>query len=135
MTRMIQRHWQWVMAACVAVVATVAVLPLVADRGPAPRTVVLVAKGMGFALEDRDGLPNPVLRVTAGERVRLVLRNETPGMSHDLAIPAWGVTLDAVRGGASSAATFTVPEDAATVEYLCQPHSRMMRGTIEVTPR
>jgi plastocyanin len=99
----------------------------------AAREVTLVARGMTFALADQPDAANPVLRLRAGERVRLVLRNEAPGLVHDVAIPAWGVATDAVPGGESTAITFVVPDEAETVAYQCRPHAAMMTGRIDVT--
>jgi plastocyanin len=99
----------------------------------AAREVTLVARGMTFALADRPDAANPVLRLRAGERVRLVLRNEAPGLVHDVAIPAWGVATEAVPGGQSTAITFVVPEEAEAVAYQCRPHAAMMTGRIDVT--
>jgi plastocyanin len=99
----------------------------------AAREVTLVARGMTFALPDQPGAANPVLHLRAGERVRLVLRNEAPGLVHDVAIPAWGVATAAVPGGQSTAITFVVPDEAEAVAYQCRPHAAMMTGRIAVT--
>jgi len=69
----------------------------------APREIVVVARGMTFTLAQRPDAPNPVIRLRAGERVKLVLRNEAPGLLHDLTIPAWNVQLTQIRAGESSA--------------------------------
>jgi plastocyanin len=115
----------------VVAVGVAAVLPLVAERAPS-RDVVLVARGMTFVLEGDPEAVNPVLRFSPGERVRLVLRNETPGIVHDLGIPAWSVGTSLVGGGESSAVTVTVPDRPGLYQYECRPHAQMMRGTIEV---
>ena len=66
------------------VVTAVAVLLLgafaVALTRPAPREITLVVRGMAFYLEGNE-LPNPTITVTAGERVRVVLRNEERGIA------------------------------------------------------
>jgi plastocyanin len=98
----------------------------------AAREVTLVARGMTFALPEDPRAANPVLRLRAGERVRLVLRNEATGLIHDVAIPAWGVATAAVPAGESSATTFVVPEQTGTVEYQCRPHAAMMTGRIDI---
>ena len=59
----------------------------------AAREVRLVATGMSFALADDPGTANPALTFRAGERIRLVLKNDAPGLRHDVAIPAWNVAL------------------------------------------
>ena len=38
-----------------------------------------------------------------------MLKNEAPGLRHDLAIPAWNVALDPIASGESAQVTFTVP--------------------------
>jgi plastocyanin len=89
---------------------------------------------MTFALPEQPAASNPTVRLRAGERVRLVLKNEASGLVHDLAIPEWNVTLAAVDAGETSSLTFRVPAKAGQVEYRCQPHAAMMSGVVEVTP-
>jgi plastocyanin len=117
------------------VVTTVAVLLLgafaVAVARPAPREVTLVVRGMAFYLEGNE-LPNPTLTVNAGERVRVVLRNEERGIQHDFAVPAMRAALDPVGWNESSDATFVVPETPGVYDYWCRPHMTMMRGKIIV---
>lgn len=100
----------------------------------AAREVTLVARGMTFVLPEQPDAANPVLRLRAGERVRLVLRNEAAGLIHDLAIPAWGVATDSIPAGQITATTFVVPAEGVAVEYQCRPHATMMTGRIDVSP-
>jgi plastocyanin len=104
---------------------------------PPARDVTLVATGMAFVLPDEPNAVNPPLTFRPGERVRLILRNEAPGMRHDVAIPAWDVAVDPVGFGERAEVTFTVPADASRVDYHCRPHAAMMRGQVDVrdTPR
>lgn len=95
------------------------------------REVVLVARDMAFYL-DGMGDENPTLRFKAGEQVRVVLRNEEPGVTHDFAVREWRVATDALEGPSRDAVTFRVPERPGRYAYLCNPHSAMMRGSIEV---
>lgn len=99
---------------------------------PAPREVTIVARDMAFYV---DGRPesNPTLRFKAGERVRLLLRNEDAGMTHDFVIKSWNVATRAIatRGGEDTV-VFRVPGDGGTVTYQCTPHAEMMRGGIRV---
>lgn len=88
---------------------------------------------MQFVLEESPGEANPVIQLRAGERVRLVLKNEAPGLLHDVEIPAWKVQLDQIRAGETADVTFTVPDTPGRTEYRCRPHSELMRGFIEVT--
>jgi plastocyanin len=105
----------------------------VALTRPAPREMTLVVRGMAFYLENGDGLPNPTIRVTAGERVRIVLRNEERGIRHDFAAPAMGAALDPIGWNESVDVTFAVPDTPGSYDYWCRPHMLMMRGKIIVT--
>jgi plastocyanin len=89
---------------------------------------------MSFLLEDAPDVTNPVIQMRAGERVRLVLRNEAPGLLHDIVIPDLGVAIEQMRAGESRELTFTVPATPGRHEYRCRPHGEMMRGVIEVVP-
>ena len=111
----------------------VLMLGLVAGCADTPvREVTLVATGMTFALADDPDAVNPPLAFRPGERVRLILKNEAPGMRHDVAIPAWSVAVDPIAFGERAEVTFTVPSDAAQVDYYCRPHAAMMRGQVDV---
>jgi heme/copper-type cytochrome/quinol oxidase subunit 2 len=99
-----------------------------------PREVTLIARGMTFVLADELDVPNPVIVLAAGQRVRLVLRNEAPGLLHDFRIPAWRVQLTQIRAGETAEVTFTVPNQPGRYEYLCRPHAELMKGVVEVTP-
>ena len=91
----------------------------------------MVARDMTFYL-DGETDPNPTLRLHAGEEVRLVFRNDDPGMKHDFTIPGWGVVTKRVEGKGEASVTFRAPEGPATLTYQCTPHSAMMKGTIAV---
>ena len=118
-------------AALGAIVVTFVVA--VGCRTATVREVTLVARGMTFELPEQPDAPNPVVRLRAGERVRLVLKNEASGLVHDLVIPDWKVALDAVPAGETASTTFTVPEQPGQVAYRCQPHAAMMSGLVDVT--
>ena len=94
--------------------------------------VVLVVKGMSFYLEDDPLTPNPTLQVKAGERVRVVVRNQDRGLTHNFAVPALDVELNPMRWNQSGDVVFDAPETPGTYEYICRPHQLMMRGTIRV---
>ena len=89
---------------------------------------------MTFVLADEPEVPNPVITMRAGERVRLVLRNEAPGLLHDFRIPAWGVQVAQIRAGETADVTFIAPTQTGSYEYLCRPHGELMKGVVEVTP-
>jgi plastocyanin len=100
----------------------------------APREVLVVARGMTFTLPSDPDTVNPVIRVRPGERLRLTLRNEAPGLMHNFEIPAWDVKTDQIRGGSSTSVTLTVPGEQGRYQYICAPHANLMRGFIEVAP-
>ena len=119
------------------VVATLAGLMLLAALLPAlirtpTREVHLVMKGMAFYLETDLQTPNPTIQVNAGERVRVVVRNEDRGLTHDFAVPVAGAITKEITWNQSGEVVFDVPEKPGTYEYVCQPHRLMMRGTIHV---
>jgi|SoiMethySBSTD1v2_1073268.scaffolds.fasta_scaffold01805_23 FtsP/CotA-like multicopper oxidase with cupredoxin domain len=116
-------------AMCVAVL-TLGAFAAALSR-PAPREITLVTRGMAFYLEGGD-LPNPTLTVRAGERVRVVLRNDDRGIRHDFAVPDVSAALDPIGWNESSDVTFEVPGTPGTYEYHCRPHMMMMRGRIVV---
>lgn len=103
----------------------------VALTRPAPREISLVVRGMAFYLEE-GGLPNPTIQLNAGERVRIVLRNEERGIQHDFAAPAMRAALDPIGWNESAGVTFVVPDTPGRYDYWCRPHMLMMRGKIIV---
>jgi plastocyanin len=68
----------------------------------------------------------------AGERVRIVLRNEDRGITHDFAVPAFDAALDQIDWNEEEDVTFDVPKTPGRYEYICRPHMLMMRGQIVV---
>lgn len=120
-----------------AAIAALAGLMVIAVLAPAlsktpTREVTLVARNMAFYLESDPKTPNPTIDVKAGERVRIVLRNQDRGLMHDLAVPAVKKTLDLLEWNESDDLTFTAPKRLGAYQYECQPHRLMMRGTIRV---
>ena len=103
--------------------------------GGSEREVTLYARGMAFYLPGSDA-PNPTLRVTAGETVRLTVVNDDPGMRHDLAVEALGVAIAplATTPGSRGSATLEAPPRPGRYSYVCTFHAQMMRGTLEVLP-
>jgi plastocyanin len=116
----------------VVALATVAAFSA-ADRVPT-REVVVVARGMAFYLEG-ETVPNPVIRVFAGERVRLTVRNDAAGYVHDLAADAIGLAVDPLATGERRTVTFIAPVTPGRYQYVCRPHAAMMSGWIDVAPR
>lgn len=108
-----------------------ALLPLVAKPRSGPRELVLVARGMTFYL-DGNPAPNPTIRVKQGEEIHLVFRNEEVGVTHDFAVPGLKVSVRPLRGDGLTKLNFRVPKKPGSYQYLCNPHSQMMTGQIEV---
>ena len=125
-----------VTAKLVAVVMGVFVVgALLAAVPRAPeRQITLVARGMAFYLDGDWSTPNPTLRLKAGERVRIVLRNEDRGFTHDFAVPAFDAAVDKIDWNEDDGVTFDVPDAPGRYEYTCRPHTLMMRGEIVVEP-
>ena len=95
------------------------------------REIRLVARGMTFYL-DGAGEANPTLRLHAGETVRLVLRNEDRGMTHDVTVPEWNAATPLVAGLHDGSAVVTAPARGTRTGYYCSPHQQTMKGTIIV---
>jgi plastocyanin len=119
------------------VVAMVAGFLLLAALLPAlsrtpTREVTLFVKGMAFYLESDPTTPNPTIEVKAGERVRVVVRNQDRGLTHDFAVPAVGAVMKEIPWNQTGEVVFEAPDTPGTYEYVCQPHRLMMAGTIRV---
>lgn len=121
-------------ARSLTLLASVALSAACAMLSRTPREVTLVARGMTFVLADAPDTPNPVIQLRAGELVRLVLRNEAPGLLHNIQIPAWKIQVDQIRAGQRADVMFTVPSTVGRYQYLCRPHSELMKGFVEVVP-
>ena len=120
-------------ARAVLVLSLLVGVACVPHPGPA-REIVLVARGMSFVLESAPEVANPVISLRARERVRLVLKNEAPGLLHDIVIPDLGVEIEQMRAGETRELTFTVPVKPGRHEYRCRPHAEMMHGVVDVAP-
>lgn len=116
-----------------AIALVMAFLVACAPHTGPTRDLVVVARGMGFVLDEREDVVNPVIQLHAGERVRLVLKNDAPGLLHDLVIPDLDVTIEQIHAGDSRDVTFVVPDTPGRFEYRCRPHSGMMSGFVEIT--
>ena len=99
------------------------------------REITLHARDMAFFLPG-DTTPNPTLRVAAGEELRFTLVNDEPGVQHDLAVAAAGLVIGPlpVQVGASASATAIAPQVPGRYPYVCELHTKMMRGTLVVEP-
>ncbi|HCN09915.1 MAG TPA: hypothetical protein DIT01_18475 [Lentisphaeria bacterium] len=110
-----------------AVVA--ALLPLLAGslkRSEAVVTVIVVAKDMKF------NQTNPTIYVRPGTKIRLILRNEDPGMRHDLVLEALGLETPIIKEGESAVLEFVVV-DEGLFEYICSLHPVLMKGILVVS--
>ena len=96
------------------------------------REITLVVKGMAFYLEGDPMTANPTIEVKAGERVRVIVRNEDRGLTHNFAVPVLGAELTLLRWNESDDLIFEAPDKPGAYEYVCMPHQLMMRGTILV---
>lgn len=112
-------------------VAAMALIPLMASARAGSREIVLVARQMAFYAEG-GGEPNPTLVVRPGEEVRIVLKNEEPGVLHDLKVGGVNVSVDPIRAGATASLTFRAPVQPGRYEYVCRPHAQMMKGLLVV---
>ena len=117
-------------AAVVALVAAAVVSS--AGAREQVREIHLVARGMAFYLDADPTTANPAIAVQRGERVRFVLRNETPGIDHDLAIASFGVGLTPIAAGQVASFDLDVPDRPGRHEYACRPHAVMMKGVVEI---
>ena len=117
-------------SAAAALIAA-AVWPIFGLSREADREVRLVAIDKTFYVEGQS-TPNPTLKLRAGERVRLVVRNQDEGMRHDLKIREWNIAVPPINGKGESAVTFRVPESRRGASYACTPHAASMFGSIEV---
>ncbi len=118
-------------------IAALAVLMILGVLAPAlsttpSREITLVVKDMAFYLESDPKTANPTLDIKVGERVRIILRSQDRGLTHDFAIPALGTAVDRIGWNESDDVVFSAPTRPGTYLYECQPHRLMMRGTIRV---
>ena len=130
-TRAKNRMFATGVAIAVVALAT-AVLPMVASSNETVRRIEIVARDMAFYVNGRPE-PNPTVTFRAGERVRIRVRNQDPGMRHDFVVKAWTVSTKLLEErGEEDIIEFRVPDERGTQTYTCTPHAKMMSGTIRV---
>jgi plastocyanin len=112
-----------------AMIGVAGLLP-VGTKGQ-PRKIVLVAKDMAFYVEGAKGA-NPEITVRPGESIRIVLKNQDRGMTHDFAVPALHKATSSLDWNQQDDVTFEAPAKPGTYEYVCRPHLLMMKGTLKV---
>jgi plastocyanin len=96
------------------------------------RVIVLTASRYAFHMGDGGDAANPPLRLRAGERVRVVVRNAEEGdVEHNFKIPGLGVhCTKGLAPGEQEAIEFTVPKDGIYT-YTCCSHPGM-GGRVEI---
>lgn len=114
-------------------ILAVTLLPMLASSlSDEVHEIRLVVRDMNFYVEG-ESQPNPTLTVRPGEQVRLVLKNDDPGMRHDFVVEEWDVATRILASrGEQDSITFKAPSSAGEQVYHCTPHAQMMRGTIRV---
>ena len=99
---------------------------------PVSREITLVARDMAFYLsEQTQAGPNPTLQLKVGEQVRIVLRNQDPGIVHTFAIKPWNASMT-LRHDETASMLVRAPRSPGRYEYVCTPHLMLMAGVIEV---
>ena len=114
-----------------ALVSLCVLWPLAVGPSAVPREITLVARGMSFYVDGTDRA-NPVLQLTAGETVRVVLRNEDNGIAHNFEVGVWDVAVARLKGGDSGSVVIDVPNRPDRFRYVCAAHAEMMNGIVEV---
>ena len=128
---MASRVWIKTAAAMIAI-AAISLAAIGSFAKSRVREISLVTRDMAFYLAG-DSTPNPALPVRPGERVRITVRNGSPGLVHDFAIDAVTAATPQLSGGQVGSVEFTAPDAPGRYEYRCRPHSLMMRGVVTVS--
>src|SRR5262245_34848221 len=131
----IRRLLDYRLVLVLAMLGGAALIPMTAASRPETRVreIRLVARQMTYYLEGSN-VPNPTLLIRRGDQVRIVLRNDDPGLIHDLGIDAWRMRTQLLDEKTRNVGTvqFQAPDRPAETSYSCTPHGQMMRGTIRV---
>ena len=121
----------WVIGALAVATLAVGGAVLVVSARSDVREIQLVVRQMTYyAAGSVDA--NPTIRLTRGEKIRLVLTNDDPGYTHNLVAGVLGVSTPLLQQGRVQAVEVTVPDVTGAFPYECGPHSQMMRGTIAI---
>jgi plastocyanin len=121
----------WI-AAAATLMTLIGIVPrVVSSSWDEVREIRLVARDMTYYVEGQED-PNPTLRLSRGERVRIRLINRDPGMTHDFGVRAWNAATGLVANQGEAVVELTVPAKSGDASYACTPHGEMMRGTIRV---
>ena len=119
-------------AVAFVVVGLIALMPVVANPRTSPREIVLVARDMAFYLEGSN-TPNPTIVVKPSEEVRVIVRNQDPGITHAFAVGSLRASINRIEPGSTQGIQFRAPRKAGRYDYVCPPHALMMKGTLLVT--
>ena len=117
-----------------AVVFSIATIAAIVPREePANRIheIHLVVRDMTYYIEGSSD-PNPTLTVRRGEQVKVMLRNEEAGMTHDFGVRAWNARTARLDYREQGVVQFQAPDQPGLGTYACTPHAEMMQGTIRV---
>ena len=93
-----------------ALVALLALIPVIATPRATGREIALVARDMTFYLEGSD-VPNPTLTVKRGEEIRVIVRNEDPGITHAFGIASLAASIERISPGATGSLLFRAPTE------------------------
>jgi plastocyanin len=119
-------------AGLVLALGACALLPF--GTGPKPQQEVsITVRNMAYHVGN-DSSSNPVIKVAAGERLRINLVNKDRGFVHDFAVRDWKVATPPIQDDESTSVIVQVPEKPGRFTYVCTLHAAMMKGTIEVVP-
>ena len=97
--------------------------PVDYSTGESVRTIVMTAKDMKFDVT--------TILIAPGESIRIILRNDDPGMKHDLVIPDLGIRTPVLETGEEAVLEFVAP-DFGVLEYFCSMHPVSMFGFLGV---
>jgi plastocyanin len=121
----------WIAAGATLFLLAIILPGVVSSSSDRTREIHLVVRNMTYYVDGHDD-PNPTLRVSRGERVRVRLINRDPGMLHDFNVRTWNKGTSLVEHGEQAVIEFTAPDKPGEASYVCTPHGEMMRGTIRV---
>ena len=96
------------------------------EAGESVRQIVLEARNLTF------GEGNPTLMLEPGERVRLIVVNNDPGVLHSITLPGIDDRVYHVGWGEEVELEFTAPQQEGGFEYICPQHMPNMKGRIVV---
>lgn len=133
--RQMNRGVYWITLIAGVGVMAAGLLAWAAVREPGPDVqLVLVARQMAYYIEGGPAAapdePNPLLRLPSDATVTITLRNEDPGMLHDLVLPGLNLRTEPLNLGQSQKLVFRTPTRAMSGEYFCSLHPQMMRGEL-----